>query len=52
MIFGAKGLMLIVEYFPCCWVSPKKRAVAFSLRKTPMKVVLLDYPYRKMLKRR
>jgi len=36
-----------LEHFPCCWVSRKGRAAAFSLRKTPIDAETLHYTYRK-----
>ncbi len=37
---------LHLEHFPCCWVSRKRSAAAFSLRKTPIDVDALGYTYR------
>jgi len=35
-----------LELFPCCWVSLKRSAAAFSLRKAPIDAEALHYTYR------
>ncbi|MBW8869203.1 MAG: carboxypeptidase regulatory-like domain-containing protein, partial [Acidobacteriales bacterium] len=37
----------VLEHFPCCWVSRKGRAAAFSLRKTPINAEAQLPTYRK-----